>query len=284
MSPVSITLSFPSLEAAHNALSGMLDRINYRDRPDVGSELSPLPAPAVPVKVDGSRNPFAVDTTLEQGGAVAIPGVPANPTLTAPSIVSTRAPAAVPAPPDSAPIPPSAATAPIAAPGVELDSAGLPWDGRIHGSTKTKNADGSWRQKRGLNDPALKQRVETELHAGQAARAPAGLAAVAAVPPAPAGLPAAVPTAPPAALAADPYLDGITRRIDRALDPAAPVTETFGALMARLAPMVMTDAAAAVKINAVLAQYGLQSLAQLGARPDLVAQFGTHADAALAVA
>lgn len=41
-------------------------------------------------------------------------------------------------------------TAPNTA-GVELDSAGLPWDARIHASTKTKKADGTWTQRRGVD-------------------------------------------------------------------------------------------------------------------------------------
>lgn len=47
-------------------------------------------------------------------------------------------------------------------PGVDKD--GLPWDIRIHAGSGTKNADGSWRSKRGL-DPMTKQTVEAELRA-----------------------------------------------------------------------------------------------------------------------
>lgn len=47
---------------------------------------------------------------------------------------------------------------------VEIDKHGLPWDGRIHASTKGKNADGAWKKKRGLDDAALAQ-VEAELKA-----------------------------------------------------------------------------------------------------------------------
>jgi hypothetical protein len=34
--------------------------------------------------------------------------------------------------------------------GSGLDSAGVPWDERIHASTKTKVADGTWKKKRGI--------------------------------------------------------------------------------------------------------------------------------------
>lgn len=45
---------------------------------------------------------------------------------------------------------------------VELDSKGVPWDERIHASTKTQNADGSWKKRRGVNDLTVKE-VEAEL-------------------------------------------------------------------------------------------------------------------------
>ena len=45
---------------------------------------------------------------------------------------------------------------------VELDTAGLPWDVRIHASTKTKVKDGTWKSKRGL-DETTKQSVIAEL-------------------------------------------------------------------------------------------------------------------------
>jgi hypothetical protein len=44
----------------------------------------------------------------------------------------------------------------------DVDSRGLPWDERIHASTKATNGDGSWRNKRGV-DKALVEAVEAEL-------------------------------------------------------------------------------------------------------------------------
>lgn len=44
----------------------------------------------------------------------------------------------------------------------DVDSRGLPWDERIHASTKATNGDGSWRNKRGV-DKALLEAVEAEL-------------------------------------------------------------------------------------------------------------------------
>lgn len=83
-----------------------------------------------------------------------------------PAPISTEAPSAsLPNAASAAPIPP----VPIAAPqsaspagSVEVDKHGLPWDMRIHASTKTKVADGSWKMKRGT-DPAVIATVEAEL-------------------------------------------------------------------------------------------------------------------------
>lgn len=46
----------------------------------------------------------------------------------------------------------------------ELDSTGLPWDERIHASGKSRNKDGSWRLRRGV-EPATVTSVTQELHA-----------------------------------------------------------------------------------------------------------------------
>ena len=79
------------------------------------------------------------------------------------------------------------------------DKNGLPWDERIHSSSKAFNQDGTWRYKKGC--PAdLKSRVEAELRAavaGNAAPAPAA-AAPAPLPPPPVAAPAPLPP-PPAA-------------------------------------------------------------------------------------
>ncbi len=61
-----------------------------------------------------------------------------------------------------------AADAALAATGtaVEVDSAGMPWDERIHAKSKTKKADGTWKAGRSL-DPEMVKQVEAELKAAQ---------------------------------------------------------------------------------------------------------------------
>lgn len=87
------------------------------------------------------------------------PTVPAVPVASIPPAPPVPSPPAVAVPPV-----PSAPAAPAAQASLaELDKNGLPWDERIHAGTKAKNADGSWRQRRGLNDEGLVKRVEAEL-------------------------------------------------------------------------------------------------------------------------
>lgn len=65
----------------------------------------------------------------------------------------------------------------------DVDANGIPWDKRIHARTKVIKADGTWRQKRGV-DPALVEQVTAELKGGA---------------PAPAEIPPPPPPPPPAA-------------------------------------------------------------------------------------
>jgi hypothetical protein len=71
-----------------------------------------------------------------------------------------------------------------------LDKSGLPWDERIHASSRAKNADSTWRKKRGIDDATVAL-VEAELKAlmmlpgvvqPAAAAIPTPPAAVAAIP------------------------------------------------------------------------------------------------------
>lgn len=71
-----------------------------------------------------------------------------------------------------------AAAAQGPAAGVELDSKGLPWDARIHASTKSKKKDGSWTALRGLNDEAKTKQIEAELRTRVAASQGAQLGAI----------------------------------------------------------------------------------------------------------
>lgn len=45
----------------------------------------------------------------------------------------------------------------------QLDSDNLPWDARIHSSSKQKTSEGKWRIRKGIKDPTLIERVKQEI-------------------------------------------------------------------------------------------------------------------------
>ena len=128
--------------------------------------------------------------------------------------------------------------------GVDLDVNGLPWDNRIHASTKTKLVTGAWKNKRGVDAEVL-TKVEAELRGAMSAPetvlqetpTPAPAAPVVEVPPAPSPEPAA------------------TGAID-----------TFPALMTAITANNIAPEVVAGAVQAV----GLQSLPLLAARTDLI--------------
>lgn len=83
-----------------------------------------------------------------------------------------------------------------------FDSAGVPWDSRIHSTPATAKADGTWRARRGV-DPATAARITAELLSTVSApAAPAPVvtapAPVVTAPPAPAPVAPPAPILPPA--------------------------------------------------------------------------------------
>lgn len=203
---------------------------------------------------------------------------------------STMTPPSVPAP--------AAATALSPA---EVDSKGVPWDARIHTGTKTKNKDGSWRQKRDL-DPTILASVTAELQASMAAPAAAvevaapvpPAASSAPTPPAPPATPAAAPVPPvPSAPAAPEAGAAPAPPVPTAPAPAAvpvPPVPTAPASTATSAPAanpgaefarIMQAVSAAqtagkvdtAAISAIVTGLGLPNLAGLLTRADLIPSF-----------
>jgi hypothetical protein len=120
------------------------------------------------------------------------------------------------------------------------DKNGLPWDARIHASSKTMNADGSWRGRRNT-DAHIIASVEAELRALMAIPASVAINSVA-VPPPP--------------------------------GPAATVSPTT---LAEMMPLLTTAMLAGklqpTAVGEVLAEMGVAGGApMLAARPDLVPQ------------
>lgn len=212
----------------------------------------------------------------------------------APSIVaadpSTIVPAGTPAhismpTPTSVPLPHAANIAPPAAhvvhhtashaSGVALDSAGLPWDGRIHSREKTVIKDGTWKYKRGVDDATIAQ-VEAALRALMAI--PAGTPHVSAPAPLdPAGtasapqpiVPAAVPTPAITAPIANPS------EVPAGLPPVP-------ALITKITEAQAAGRLATDELTNILTAHGLQVLPDVFKRPDLAPQISASLDALLA--
>jgi len=144
-----------------NSVVGDLDRdieLRTADRTlAVQAPLTTIPVqtldtPSIPITsgIVEKGNPFVLQT--------ATPAVP-SPIPMPPVSVQTVPSATV-------PTPPTAATQPATT--VQLDSEGLPWDKRIHASTRTKRVgDDTWKLMKGV-DKALVEQVKAELRATMA--------------------------------------------------------------------------------------------------------------------
>lgn len=230
------------------------------EAPPAGPSIAELQAAGALVSLTVPADPAAVF-----GGAQpAAPLAPSTPPAAGPATV-------VPPPPmNSAPTTPTPGpvSSDAGAGSVELDKNGLPWDGRIHASTKRKNADGSWTAKRGVNAGLITQ-VEAELRA-QVAQVPApGVAA------APAPLP--IPTAVPANNGLTPGSAGLP---SSPVTPAAPGGEspdtaqsapaTFEQLMPRITAAVTAGLMPPTAVGAACAAQGVASVVTLQQSPQFV--------------
>lgn len=185
------------------------------------------PVPPAPSTAAAAPQPIALvaptDTSLVAptsvfGQAALPPG--ATPAAVAPLIVP--------------PVP--VGNAPLAQVRADLDKNGIPWDGRIHASSKAKIADGSWRTKRGV-DETLLATVTAELKQ-------------------------AVSAAPPvSAFGAHPFGEGEV--------PPPPVS-AFARMMATLPGMMGHGLISADQVSNACVKVGVASIPALAAREDLV--------------
>lgn len=186
-----------------------------------------------------------------------------GPAPTSPEEAVTIDPAAAfgspqPAPAAPAPeiTPPSEPTAGSAS---GVDSAGLPWDERIHSSSRATTQDGTWRYRKGVSEDT-KRAVEAELKGQPAsppvpAPAPAPVAPVAPQPPS-STAPAAPtpPSAPPVSPATAPTTG---------LPP-------FPAFMSRMMPYTRDGKTSLARIGELAASLGVASLPSLAGAPELI--------------
>ncbi len=184
-----------------------------------------------------------VVSTHSGGAAIATVADTSMPTLPSAVAAASTSPT-IPAPPE----------------GVEIDNTGLPWDVRIHASTKATNADGSWRTKRGV-DPALAAIVTAEIRSVMAAP----------------GAPLSPPVAETAPAVVDPA-------VAFAAPPPPPVAETVAdpapapmAEFPRIMKIITEKQAAGLVttelVRGIAVQLGLTGVADLAKRPDLVPAF-----------
>jgi hypothetical protein len=213
-------------EVAAATVTPMIAR---EDRPDVGAE--PVPAApaasAIPLPPTVAPSTAAADL-FPTAQEVPQAGIPLPPGAALPPVPPV--PAAPPAPP--APAAPTNRA--------DVDSAGLPWDARIHSESRNKVADGTWRKRRNTA-PEVVARVEAELRAlmaipvasavplppSPAATATAADGSTATATSAPAVVPPAVPTPPVSASPVSPVTPPV---------PAPPVPQPPAAAPTPIAP------------------------------------------------
>lgn len=171
---------------------------------------------------------------------------------------------------------------------IEVDHDDLPHDTRIHASTRTKNKDGRWKRRKGV-DEATTARVEAELRGimslpppapngapagGHVPAPPAAVTATTAAPPtAPAPPTAGAVPLPPTTAATPPPPPVVA-------GPAAPIAAVsptnFAQLMGWVGPAIATGKLSGETVEATMRGLGVVDgsnvgqLALLAARPDLI--------------
>lgn len=177
---------------------------------------------------------------------------------------------------------------PPGAAGIDVDAQGLPWDGRIHASTRSKIADGTWKLRRGVDDDVLAA-VSNEL------RQTMGLIPTEVVPPSPLTPPPAQvfaqpeaqvpppPFAPPVAPPAPPVATLPMETPQAGIANGASLSEamTFPKLMQKITAAFAAKTLDQAAIGAAVQAAGLPSLPMLASRPDLVPVVATALGLAL---
>lgn len=147
---------------------------------------------------------------------------------------------------------PSVPPVPQAA-GIDVDSKGSPWDGRIHASTRAKVADGTWRMKRGA-DESLISSVQAEI------------AQTMGIPPAPKPL-----SVSNAGIPALPQSNGTTPPIMPQAGAATIASpSSFLSLMRGITAGFADKSITQENISMACSSVGVPSLPMLSQRPDLI--------------
>jgi hypothetical protein len=140
---------------------------------------------------------------------------------------------------------------------VSVDSSGLPWDARIHSASRSLNADGTWRAKRGLNGDA-KVEVEKELQQ------------VMSIPSPPQPQQTQVPPPPPASI------------VEQTVDPEIAQRQAFMDLIGRTSAALAAGKIKEDQITKICTSVGIANLPLLGLRLDLIPQVAPMIDGIIA--
>lgn len=139
-----------------------------------------------------------------------------------------------------------------------VDKGGLPWDERIHSSSKNFTADGNWRKKRGV-DEALIAQVEAQL------KQLMGL-------PSPEARPvASVPAPPTVTVPAPPIITAPVELGDG--------KQAYISFIGRVSEAIVQKKITQDEVTAICQKYGIVSLVLLAHRFDLVPQIAMEAEA-----
>lgn len=160
----------------------------------------------------------------------------------------------------------------------EVDSKGMPWDARIHSSSKAKVADGSWKYRRGVSDEEVK-RVEAEIAFPSYEYATTSNGPIASeVFPAPAATEVKAGgtvsgIAPPPPLGSLPAMSGTSE---------PDLRKEFAQLMIRVAQAKGAGKITAEEVTAALADHAVPSLPMLSMKLDLVPSVAAAIDEIIA--
>lgn len=183
-------------------------------------------------------------------------------------------------PPLTIPVLPLPSTPPIltqhtAASAIELDSRGLPWDSRIHSSTKKKTEKGTWATRKGVgSNQVLINQVEAELRATLPQTTPQAATPAPVFPQAPAVAPTVTLPPIPVVAPTTPTAPLPTLAPALSLPPAPPVPSvpaTFAELTQALQPQMLAGKITPDVMNMACMQVGVPGMMALHtATPDQI--------------
>lgn len=156
--------------------------------------------------------------------------------------------------------------------GIEIDSSGLPWDGRIHSSGRAKVTDGTWRLRRGVDESVINA-VNRELSITMGLTPTAPVAEPSPLMPpsiTPPFVNSVEPLAPPASTIFQQELVGVATTVSHSEPAIAQIPMTFTTLIQLITSKYAAKELDQVSVQAAVAAAGLPSLPMLNSRPDLV--------------